>query len=170
MLPANIQHAALSLSPYYLYGQTFNVKGRARDPTTLGLELSALVKPSKTIDAVLTCYEEGLQDLDRGIRAIHVDHIVRTISSEKTALRQAHTELYISKVIEVSKANRKFKGVCGRCRYLGLESQPSMDYWAMHDIGGGSLTPARKREHPDVERMRLPESEQSCQSARSICQ
>jgi hypothetical protein len=78
--------------------------------------------------------------------------------------------LYISKVIEVLKANRKFNEVCGKCRYLGLESQPSMDCWAMHDFGGGFLTSARKQEHPDVERMRFPESEQSCQSACPICQ
>jgi hypothetical protein len=111
MLPANVPHAALSLSPHYLYGQTFHVKGRARDPTTLGLEVNALAKPSEAIVTVLTCYEEGLQDPDPRVRAIHVDHIVRTISSEKTALRQAHTKLYISKVIEVLKANRKFNGV-----------------------------------------------------------
>jgi hypothetical protein len=87
MVPANVPHAALSLSPHYLYGQTFHVKGHARDPTTLGLELSALAKPLEAIVTVLTCYEEGLQDQDPRIRAIHVDHIVRTISSEKTALR-----------------------------------------------------------------------------------
>jgi hypothetical protein len=58
MLPAN-SHAALSISPHYLYGQTFHVEGRARDPTTLELELSALTKPPEAVDTVLTCYGEG---------------------------------------------------------------------------------------------------------------
>jgi hypothetical protein len=44
LLPANVPHAALSLSPRYLYSQTFHAEGRARDPTTLELELSALAK------------------------------------------------------------------------------------------------------------------------------
>jgi hypothetical protein len=62
LLPADVPHAALSLSPHYLYGRTFHVKGRARDPTALELELNALAKPSEAIDTVLICYEEGLQD------------------------------------------------------------------------------------------------------------
>ena len=116
MLPANVPHAALSLSTYHLHDQTFHVKGRARGPTTLELELTALAKPSAAITMVLTCYEEGLQDPDARVRATHMDHVVRTISSEKTALRQAHTELYISKAIEILKANRKFNRVYGTCR------------------------------------------------------
>jgi hypothetical protein len=170
MLPANVPHAALSLSPHYLYGQTFHVKGRARDPTTLGLEPSALVKPLEAIVTVLTCYEEGLQDPDPRIGAIHVDQIVRTLSLEKTALRQAYAELYTSKVIEVLKVDGNFNGACGICRYLRLELQPSMDCWVMHDFDDGSLTSAGKREHRVVGRMRFPESEQSCQSACPICQ
>ena len=113
MLPADVPHAALLPSSYYLHGQVFHVKGRARNPTTRGPELSALMKPLKAIVTVLTCYKEGPQDLDRRIRAIYADYIVCTISSEKIALRQAHTELYISKVIEVLKANRKFNGYAG---------------------------------------------------------
>lgn len=101
MLPANVPHAALSLSPHHLYGQTFHIKGRARDPTTLELELSALAKPSEAIDTVLMCYEEGLQDPEARIRAIHVDHIVYTILSEKTDLYQAHTNSYVNNVVEV---------------------------------------------------------------------
>jgi hypothetical protein len=54
MLPVNVPHAALSLSPHYLYGQTFHVEGRARDPTTLALELSARAKALKAMDTVLT--------------------------------------------------------------------------------------------------------------------
>ena len=120
ILPANVPHAALSLSSHYLYGQTFHVKGRARDPTTLELELSALAKPSEAIDTVLMCYEEGLQDPDARIRAIHIDHIVRTISSQKTALHQAHTDSYVSNLVEVLRKNRKYKGVCGLCEHFRL--------------------------------------------------
>jgi len=89
MLPANTPHAALSLSPHILYGQTFHVEGRARDPTTFELELSAGAKPSDAIDTVLTCYEEGLQDPDPRTRAIYVDHIVCTMSMERVAMRKA---------------------------------------------------------------------------------
>lgn len=70
MMPANPPHATLSLAPHFLYGQTFNVEGCARDPTSFGLELSAGSKPVEAIDAVLTCYKEGLQDSDPRIRAI----------------------------------------------------------------------------------------------------
>jgi hypothetical protein len=112
MLPANVPHAALSSSLHDLYRQTFYIKDRVRDPTTLELELSALVKPSEAIVTILTCYEEGLQDPGLGVRAVHVDHVVRTISSEKAALRQAHTELYVSKVVKVLSRNRKYNGMC----------------------------------------------------------
>jgi hypothetical protein len=123
MLPAHVPHAALSLSPHYLYGRTFHVKGCARDPTTFELELSTRTKPSEADGAVLTCYEEGLQDADPRIRAIHIDHIVRTISSEKTVLCQAHTESHVSKVVGVLRKYRKFKGLCGVCERLGLLQQ-----------------------------------------------
>jgi hypothetical protein len=123
MLPANVPHAALSLSPHYLYGQTFHVKGRARDPTTLELELSAHAKPSEAINTVLTCYEEGLQDPEARIRAIHVNHIVRTISPQKTALRHAHTDSYVDNVVEVLRKNRRYKGVCELCEHFRLSPQ-----------------------------------------------
>jgi hypothetical protein len=136
ILPANVPHAALSLSPHYLYGQTFHVEGRARDPTTLQLELSARANPLEAIDTVLKCYEEGLRDPDPRIRAIHIDHVVRTVSSEKTAMRQAHTESYVSKVVEVIRKNRKFKGVCGLCEHFRLSPQSEIDCWSMHDLEG----------------------------------
>jgi hypothetical protein len=78
MLPANVPHAALSLSSHLLYSQTFHVEGRARDPMTFGLELSARAKPAEAIHTVLTCYEGGLQDPDPRIRTIHINHIIRT--------------------------------------------------------------------------------------------
>lgn len=134
MLPANVPHAALSLSPHYLYGQTFHVKGRARDPTTLDLDLSARAKPLEALDTVLTCYEEGLQDPDPHIRAIHIDHAVRTISSMKAAPRQVHIESNLSKVVEVLRKNRKFNGVCGLCEHFRLSPQSDIDCWTMHDV------------------------------------
>jgi hypothetical protein len=127
MLPAKIPHAALSLSPHYLYGQTFHVEGRAKDPTTLKLELSALVKPLEAIDTVLTCYQEGLQDPDPQIRAIHTDQIIGTIrSSEKTALHRIPKESYISKSVKVLRKNGKFKGVYGLCEHFRLSPQSDM--------------------------------------------
>jgi hypothetical protein len=137
MLPANVPHAALSLSPHSLYGQTFHVEGHARDPTTLELELSALAKPSQAINTVLSCYEEGLQDPDSRIRAIHVGHIIHTISLGKIGLHQIPEESYISRVIEVLKANGKFDGMCGICRHLGLEPESSIDCWSLHTFNNG---------------------------------
>jgi hypothetical protein len=134
MLPANVPHAALSLSPHYLYGQTFHVEGRARDPTTLELELSARANPLEAIDTVLTCYEEGLRDPDPRIRAIHIDHVARTISLEKTAPRHGHTESYVSKVVEVLRNNRKFQGVCGLCEHFRLSPQSDINCWSMHHL------------------------------------
>jgi hypothetical protein len=112
ILPANVPHAALSSSIRHLYGQTFHVEGRSRDRTTLELELSALVKPSEAIVTILTCYEEGLKGPGPGVRAVHVSHIVRTISSEKAGPRQARTELYVSKAVKVLSRNRKYNGMC----------------------------------------------------------
>jgi hypothetical protein len=60
MLPANVQHAALSLSSGYLYGQTFYVEGLGRDLITFELKSSARAKRSKAVGTVLTCYEQGL--------------------------------------------------------------------------------------------------------------
>jgi hypothetical protein len=136
MLPANVPHAALSLSPHYLYGQTFHVEGRARDPITLELELNALTKPPEAVDTVLTCYEEGLHDPDAQICAIHIDRIVHTISSGNTALRQAHSESYVSKVVDVLRRNRKYKDVCGLCEHFKLSPQSDTDCWSMHDLEG----------------------------------
>jgi hypothetical protein len=134
MLPANVPHAALSLSPHVLYGQTFHVEGRARDPTTFELELSAGAKPSDAIDTVLTCYEEGLQDPDPQIRAIYIDHIVCTMSAERDSMRRASKEPYISRMVEVLKEHRNFQGVCGLCNYLGLRPRVSEDCWELHDV------------------------------------
>jgi hypothetical protein len=134
MLPANVPHAALSLSPHILYGQTFHVEGRARDPTTFELELSAGAKPSDAIETVLTCYEEGLQDPDPQIRAIYIDQIVCTMSAERDSMHKASKEPYISRVVEVLKEHRNFEGVCGLCNYLGLRSRVCEDCWELHDV------------------------------------
>jgi len=80
MLPANVPHVTFSLSSHFLYGQTFHVRGRARDPITFALELSAGVKPGESIDRVLACYKEGLQDPDPRIHSIHVDYLLCTMS------------------------------------------------------------------------------------------
>jgi hypothetical protein len=56
---------------------------------------------------VLTCYEERFPDPDSRIRAMYINHVVRTISLEKAALRQPHKESYVSKVVEVLSKGRK---------------------------------------------------------------
>jgi hypothetical protein len=85
---------------------------------------------------VLTCYEEALQDPDVRIRAFHIDHIVRTTLPEKATLRQAHLESYVSKVFDVLRKNRKYKGVCGLCEHFKLSPQPDTDRWSMCDLEG----------------------------------
>jgi hypothetical protein len=154
MLPANVPHAALSLSPHVLYGRTFHVEGRARDPTTFELELSAGAKPSDAIDTVLTCYEEGLQDPDPRIRAIYIDHIICTMSAERDSMRRASNEPYISRVVEVFEEHRKFQGVCGLCNYLELSSCASEDCWTLHDIEDEQILSAIIPRYPPRKRKR----------------
>jgi hypothetical protein len=55
MLPANVPYAALPLTSYMLYGQTFHVRDLAGDPIVYGLELSARTKPGKTIERLVAC-------------------------------------------------------------------------------------------------------------------
>jgi hypothetical protein len=55
MLLANVPYAALPLTSYMLYGQTFHVRDRARDPIVYGLEPSARTKPEKTIERLVAC-------------------------------------------------------------------------------------------------------------------
>jgi len=134
MLPAIVPHAALSLSPHYSYGQTIHVKGRAGILTTLKLELSARAKPLEAAGTVLTSYKEGLQDADPRIRAIHIDRIVRIISSEKAVKCQAHRESHVSKIVEILRKRRNFKSLCRVCEPLGFLLQFGIDCWIMHDL------------------------------------
>jgi hypothetical protein len=154
MLPANVPHAALSLSPHILYGQTFHVEGRARDPTTFELELSAGAKPSDAIDTVLNCYEEGLQDPDPQIRAIYIEHIVCTMSAERDSMRQASKEPYLSRVVKVLKEHRKFQGVCGLCSYFRLRSRVSEDCWVLHNLKSEQPLSVANRRHLPRKRKR----------------
>jgi len=156
MLPANVPHAALSLSPHILYGQTFHIESRARDPTTFELELSAGANPSDAIETVLTCYEEGLHDPDPQIRAIYVDHIVCTMQMERVAMRKASKQAYIDRVVEVLREHREFRGVCGLCGYFGLESSVSEDCWGLHDVANEQLLSPTNRRHPPRKRKRWP--------------
>jgi hypothetical protein len=79
MLPANVQHSALSLPSGYLYGQPFNVEGLGRDLITFELKLSSRAKRPKAVGTALTCYEQGLQDPDLRTRAIHIGRIVHIV-------------------------------------------------------------------------------------------
>jgi hypothetical protein len=159
MLPANLPHAAaLSLSPQHLYSQTFHIKGRARESDYIQVGTQRFCEAIGS-NGYGTCLLRGGTPRSKPrIRAIHINHIVHTISSEKIVPNQIPGELYISRVIGVLKANRKFNGMCGECRYLRLKLQPCMDCWTMHDSKDRSLTSVKKREHPHVERMRSPES------------
>jgi hypothetical protein len=85
---------------------------------------------------VLMYYEEGLQDPDARIRAVHTDHIVRTVSSEETALQQAHPKSYFSKLVGVLRKHRRYDGVCGLCEHFKLSSQFGIDCWSMHNLEG----------------------------------
>lgn len=95
MLPANVPHAALSLTSHMLYGQTFRAEGRAGDPTTLGLDHSARTKPEKAIERLLACCRIGLRDPDPRIRGIHIDRLLCTMSADQIIIRQAGRESYM---------------------------------------------------------------------------
>jgi hypothetical protein len=145
MLPANVPHAALSLSSHFLYGQTFHVRGRARDPTTFALELSAGVKPEESIDRVLTCYKEGLQDPDARIRNIHIDYLLCTISTDRIAMLQINRESYSTGLITALRNHRIFEGACGLCQYFGVVQQYDEDCWGRHPLGSEQQSSAKSR-------------------------
>jgi hypothetical protein len=63
------------------------------------------------------CYEEGLQDPDARISAVHTDHIVRTISTEKTVLHQAHPKSYVSKLVDVLRRYRRYNEIDVEAQY-----------------------------------------------------
>jgi hypothetical protein len=134
MLPANVPHVAFPLSSHFLYGQTFHVQGRARDPTTFALELSTGIKPEESIDRVLACYKEGLQDPDPQIRRIHIDYLLCTISTDRIAMRQINRKSYLTRLIAVLRDHRMFEGACGLCQYLGIAPQPDEDCWERHPL------------------------------------
>jgi hypothetical protein len=92
MLPANVPHAALSLTSHMLYGQTFHIRDRAGDPTTFELEISACTTPEQAIERVLACYKEGLRDPDPHIRGIHIDRLLCTMPAERIVMRQVGRE------------------------------------------------------------------------------
>jgi hypothetical protein len=134
MLPANVPHAAFSLSSHFLYGQTFHVQGRARDQTTFALELSAGIKPEESIDRVIACYKEGLQDPDPRIRSIHIDYLLCTMSIDHIAMRQINRESCFTRLIAVLRDHRVLEGACGLCQYLGIAPQSDEDCWERHPL------------------------------------
>jgi len=134
MLPANVPHVTFSLSSHSLYGQTFHVQGRAKDPTTFALELSAGIKPEESIDRVVACYKEGLQDPDPRIRSIHIDYLLCTMSTDRIAMRQINRESYLTRLVAVLREDMIFEGACGLCQYLGIVTQPDEDCWERHPL------------------------------------
>lgn len=154
MLPANVPHAALSLTSHMLYGQMFQVRERAGDPTTFGLELSAHTKPEKAIQRVLACYNEGLRDPDARIRGIHIDRLLCTISAEQVIMRQVGKESYISRLIEALKEGRMFGRSCGLCEYFGFHTQHDRDCWEIHPLKGEQCFPATSRRRSRIGKKR----------------
>jgi hypothetical protein len=132
------------------------------------VELSAFAKPLEATGTVLTCYEEGLRDPDPRTRAIHIDHVIHMISSEKIVPNQVPEESYISRVVDVLKANGKFDGICGIFRHLGLEPESSIDCWSLHDFEDGFLTSVRKSRCPCVHEKRSSECMQLVKSAQRV--
>jgi hypothetical protein len=111
MLLADVQHALLPLSSHHWYSQTFRVKDCARNPPTLQSELRTLASRSITIDIVSSCYEEGSQGSDLRIRAIHISHVIRAVSSKDIAPRRSYTEPYTNKIVQVSDKHERCNGV-----------------------------------------------------------
>jgi hypothetical protein len=131
MLPANVPYAALSLSSHYLYGQSFYVQGRARDPTTFSLELCASITPKESIERVLTCYKEGMQDPDSRVRNIYIEYFLSTLLKDCITIRRINKDSYVPILIG---DNRMFGGVCGLCQYFGFPPQADEDCWESHPL------------------------------------
>jgi hypothetical protein len=161
MLPANVPHAALSLSSHFLYGQTFHVQGRARDPTTFALELSAGIKPEESIDRVLACYKEGLQDPDARIRSIHIDYLMCTMSTDRFAMRQINRESYLTRLVTVLRDHRMFEGACELCQYSGFAVQPGEDCWKRHPLESEQQLSAKSQRHIHTKKRGSAVSDQS---------
>jgi hypothetical protein len=154
MLPANVPHAAFSLSSHFLYGQTFHVQGRARDRTTFALELSAGIKPEESMDRVLACYKEGLQDPDPRIRSIHIDYLLCTMPTDRIAMRQINRESYLTRLIAVLRDHRMFEGACGLCQYLGIAPQSDEDCCERHPLESEQQLSAKRRRLSHTKRTR----------------
>jgi hypothetical protein len=154
MLPANAPHAALALSSHFLYGQTFYVHGRARDPTNLALELSAGIKPEELMDRVLACYKKGLKDPDLRIRNIHIGYLLCTMSTDRITMRQISRESYLTRLIAVLRDHRIFEGTCGMCQYLGIPLQTNEDYGERHPLESEQQFSAKSRRLSHTKRTR----------------
>jgi hypothetical protein len=152
MLPANVPHAALSLTSHMLYGQTFHVRDRAGDPTTFGLELSARMKPENAIERVLDCYKEGLRDPDPHIRGIHIDRLLCTMPAERIVMRQVGRESYMSRLIEILRDGRMFEGSCELCGHFGFTPQYDRDCWEIHPMGSEQHFTATSRRRSQVKK------------------
>jgi hypothetical protein len=123
------------------------VQGRARDPTSFALELSAGVKAEESIDRVIACYKEGLQDPDARIRGINVDCLLCTTSTDRIAMRQINRESYMARLISVLRDHRMFEGAWGVCQYSGFASQSYRDCWERHPLKSGQQSSAETRRY-----------------------
>ena len=118
MLPVNVPHAALSLSPHYLYGQAFHVEGRARYLTTLELKLSARAKPLKALAQCLRAMRKDFVIQILGfVRFTSI--IVFVLYHQRRLSCAIFTQSYVSKVVEVLRDNSNFEGVCGLHERIG---------------------------------------------------
>jgi hypothetical protein len=129
------------------HGQTFHVRGRARDPTTFALELSAGVKPEESIDRVLTCYEEGLQDPNPRIRETHINYLLCILSSDRIAMRQIDKESYATRLIAILSSSRMFEAACGLCQYIGIAPQSDEDCWERHPLESEQRSSTKSRRY-----------------------
>ena len=155
VLPANVPHAALSLTSHMLYGQTFRVQDRAGDPTTFGLELSARATPQTAIETVLTCYKEGLQDPDARIRSIHIDRLLCTMSAEQVIMRQVGREPFFGRLMETLICGRIYEGSCGLCEHFGFTPLYDRDCWGLHPMGGEQYIVAVKKDRAKKKRLSI---------------
>jgi len=155
MLPANVPHAALSLSLRFLHGQTFHVQSCARDPTTFALELSAGIRSEESIDGVITCYKEGLQDPDTWNSSIQIDCLLCTMSTGRIAMRQINKEPYLTRLVVALKEDMIFEEAYVLCQYLGIASQLEEDCWERHHLESERRMSAKSRGLSHTKRKRL---------------
>jgi hypothetical protein len=83
--------------------------------------------------------EERLQGPDLRIRAIHIDHVIRAVSSKDIASRWPYTESYINKIVQVLKKHEWCNSVCRLWANIRLQTRSDTNCWPCMVLRVGKL-------------------------------